>query len=112
VCQQRLCQAQGGQCAFRAEANTRACVQGLLAVGPSGPARWPSTASSSEARLPGRPVRARNGSAAEGKSNQQIADELVISLNTVFRHVSNIFGKIGATNRAEATAYAYRQGLM
>src|SRR5688572_4340000 len=30
---------------------------------------------------------------ATGKSNQQIADELVISLNTVFRHVSNIFAK-------------------
>jgi DNA-binding NarL/FixJ family response regulator len=49
---------------------------------------------------------------ADGKSNQQIADDLVISLNTVFRHVSNIFGKIGVTNRAEATAYAHRQGLM
>jgi len=48
---------------------------------------------------------------AAGKSNQQIADELVISLNTVFRHVSNIFNKSGATNRTEAAAYANRHGL-
>jgi len=46
-----------------------------------------------------------------GKSNQQIADELVISPNTVGRHVSNIFDKIGAANRAEAATYALRQGL-
>ena len=49
---------------------------------------------------------------ASGKSNQQIADELVISLNTVFRHVSNIFTKIGVANRTEAAAYAHRQGLI
>ncbi len=39
---------------------------------------------------------------ASGKSNQQIADELVISVNTVIRHVSNIFAKTGAANRTEA----------
>jgi DNA-binding NarL/FixJ family response regulator len=43
---------------------------------------------------------------ASGCSNQEIADELVISLNTVRRHVSNIFDKTGAVNRAQATAYA------
>jgi DNA-binding NarL/FixJ family response regulator len=48
---------------------------------------------------------------AAGRSNAQIADALVISVNTVQRHVSNIFAKIGAANRAEATAYALRQGL-
>jgi two-component system, NarL family, response regulator LiaR len=48
---------------------------------------------------------------AAGKSNQQIADELVISLFTVNRHVSNIFAKTGAANRAEAASYATRQGL-
>jgi DNA-binding CsgD family transcriptional regulator len=49
---------------------------------------------------------------ATGKTNQEIADALVISLNTVRRHVSNIFDKTGAANRAEATAYAARQGLI
>jgi DNA-binding CsgD family transcriptional regulator len=49
---------------------------------------------------------------AAGRSNQQIADELVISLNTVRRHVSNIFAKTGAANRADAVSYAHRQGLV
>ena len=48
---------------------------------------------------------------AGGKSNQQIADELVISVHTVGRHVSNIFGKIDVANRAQATAYAKDQGI-
>jgi DNA-binding CsgD family transcriptional regulator len=49
---------------------------------------------------------------ASGKSNKQIADELVISLNTVTHHVSNIFNKSGSTNRTEAAAYAHRTGLV
>jgi len=48
---------------------------------------------------------------AAGKSNQRIADELVISLNTVIRHVSNIFAKTGVANRVEAATYATRHGL-
>jgi DNA-binding CsgD family transcriptional regulator/pimeloyl-ACP methyl ester carboxylesterase len=48
---------------------------------------------------------------AAGKSNAQIADELVISQNTVIRHVSNIFAKTGAANRAQATAYAKDNGI-
>jgi DNA-binding CsgD family transcriptional regulator len=48
---------------------------------------------------------------AAGKSNQEIADELVISVNTVIRHVSNIFAKTGATNRAQATAFAKDRGI-
>ncbi len=49
---------------------------------------------------------------AAGKSNREISEELVITLNTVFRHVSNIFSKIGAANRTEATRYALREGLI
>jgi NarL family two-component system response regulator LiaR len=48
---------------------------------------------------------------AAGRSNQQIADDLVISLNTVRRHVSNIFDKTGAANRTEAAVYARDHGL-
>jgi len=48
---------------------------------------------------------------ATGKSNQQIADELVISLNTVNRHVSNIYAKTGSANRAQAAVYARDHGL-
>jgi len=48
---------------------------------------------------------------AAGRSNQQIADELVISLNTVRRHVSNVFDKTGVANRTEASVYARDKGL-
>lgn len=48
---------------------------------------------------------------AAGMTNQQIADHLVISLNTVIRHVSNIFDKTGVANRAEAATFAARNGL-
>jgi ATP/maltotriose-dependent transcriptional regulator MalT len=51
---------------------------------------------------------------AAGRSNQTIAAELVLSLRTVERHISNIYGKLGATGkvaRATATAYAHRHGL-
>jgi len=48
---------------------------------------------------------------AAGRSNQQIADELVISVNTVIRHVANIFDKTGVANRAQATAYAKDHGI-
>jgi DNA-binding CsgD family transcriptional regulator/pimeloyl-ACP methyl ester carboxylesterase len=43
---------------------------------------------------------------AAGQSNQQIAEELVISLNTARKHVANILDKTGTANRTEAAAYA------
>ncbi len=49
---------------------------------------------------------------AAGKSNEEIAEELTISRNTVRRHVSNIFDKTGVANRAQAVAYARDQGLL
>jgi DNA-binding CsgD family transcriptional regulator len=52
------------------------------------------------------------GLLAAGRSNQQIADELVISLNTVRRHVSNIFDKTGVANRAQAAAHARDHGWL
>jgi DNA-binding CsgD family transcriptional regulator len=48
---------------------------------------------------------------AAGRSNQAIAETLYISPNTVLRHVSHIYAKTGVANRAEAAAYATRQGL-
>jgi pimeloyl-ACP methyl ester carboxylesterase/DNA-binding CsgD family transcriptional regulator len=49
---------------------------------------------------------------AEGRSNQQIAEELVISLNTVTNHVKNILSKTASANRTEAANYAFRHGLL
>jgi DNA-binding NarL/FixJ family response regulator len=48
---------------------------------------------------------------AAGKSNPQIAAALVLSINTVERHVTHILQKSGTANRAEAAAYATRHGL-
>jgi DNA-binding NarL/FixJ family response regulator len=49
---------------------------------------------------------------AAGKSNRAIAGELFISEKTVARHVSNIFTKLRLSSRAEATAHAYKHGLV
>jgi len=49
---------------------------------------------------------------ASGKTNREVAADLVISDRTVARHVSNIFDKLGVPSRAAATAYAYEHGLI
>lgn len=48
---------------------------------------------------------------ANGRSNREIAVELVLSVRTVGRHVTNIYTKIGAHNRSDATAYALKHSL-
>jgi DNA-binding CsgD family transcriptional regulator/pimeloyl-ACP methyl ester carboxylesterase len=48
---------------------------------------------------------------AAGRSNQQIADDLFISLNTVSHHLRNIFAKTETTNRTEAASFAHQHGL-
>ena len=49
---------------------------------------------------------------AGGKTNKEIAAELVLSERTVERHVSNIFAKLGVSTRAAATAFAYEHQLL
>jgi DNA-binding CsgD family transcriptional regulator len=48
---------------------------------------------------------------AGGRTNREISDELVLSVRTVARHITNIYAKIDARSKAEATAYAIRHGL-
>lgn len=48
---------------------------------------------------------------AEGMSNREIASTLFISGRTVNRHIENIYRKIGAHGKADATAYAFRHRL-
>ena len=50
------------------------------------------------------------GLVAQGLTNKVIGEKLFISVKTVNTHVSNIFEKIGVSNRSEATAYAIRSG--
>jgi DNA-binding NarL/FixJ family response regulator len=49
---------------------------------------------------------------ASGVSNQQIAEELVLSLHTVRNHVQNVITKLGAHSKLEAVATAVREGLI
>ena len=49
---------------------------------------------------------------AAGEQNQEIADQLFLALNTVKKHVTHIFDKLGATNRTEAAARARQLGLL
>jgi DNA-binding CsgD family transcriptional regulator len=49
---------------------------------------------------------------ATGRSNQEIADMLCISIPTVKRHLTNVFGKVSLPSRSALTAYAIRHGLV
>jgi len=48
---------------------------------------------------------------AAGRTSSEISHELDLSIRTVGRHITNIYGKIGARTRADAAAYAIRNGL-
>ena len=49
---------------------------------------------------------------AQGKSNQEIADECFITLKTVKTHVSNILSKLQVEDRTQATIYAFKHHLI
>ncbi len=49
---------------------------------------------------------------AQGAPNGEIATHLVIALNTVKRHVSNILSKLGTANRTQAVAHARNLGII
>jgi two-component system, NarL family, response regulator LiaR len=49
---------------------------------------------------------------AEGKTNQEIADELFIALKTVKTHVSNILSKLEVQDRTQAVIYAFKHELV
>ncbi len=48
---------------------------------------------------------------AEGRSSREVGRELVLTVRTVERHITNIYRKIGAHNRAQATSFALEHGL-
>lgn len=49
---------------------------------------------------------------AEGCSNTEISERLVISEHTVKRHVSNILSKLHLADRTQAAVYAWREGMV
>ncbi len=49
---------------------------------------------------------------AAGRSNQRIAHDLFVALDTVKKHVTHVLGKLGAANRTEAAARARQLGLI
>lgn len=49
---------------------------------------------------------------AQGLTNREAADALVLSERTVARHLANLYTKIGVTTRTAATTYAHRHGLV
>ena len=49
---------------------------------------------------------------SEGMSNQEIADELFITLKTVKTHVSNILSKLEVEDRTQAAIYAFKHGIV
>jgi DNA-binding CsgD family transcriptional regulator len=89
-----------------------------LADPPAGaePATGPSGAGAARARGGAAGLTAREAEVlrllAGGRSNRGIAADLVLSVRTVERHIANIYAKAGVHNRAEATGYAARHGLV
>ena len=49
---------------------------------------------------------------ASGRTNHEVASELVLSIRTVERHIGNIYSKINARGRADATVFALTHGLV
>jgi LuxR family transcriptional regulator, maltose regulon positive regulatory protein len=49
---------------------------------------------------------------ADGLKNQEIADRLVISLNTIRYHLKNVFGKLGVSTRTAAIARSHQLGIL
>lgn len=49
---------------------------------------------------------------AQGLSNRQIAEKLIVSEGTIKIHVHNIYGKLGVNNRVDLTLYAQKRGVV
>ena len=93
------------------------CLARLQRAFGSGPAA-PNPRSKAAAGVPGivEPLTGRELEVLEmlaaGRSNQAIAGELVVTLDTVKKHVTHVLGKLGAANRTEAVARARELNLL
>jgi DNA-binding NarL/FixJ family response regulator len=86
-----------------------AVAEALAVEVPSRPERAPA-AGGAPAGLSARELEVLRLIAA-GRTSKEIAEELVVSVPTVERHITHIYTKIGARGRAEATAFALKHGL-
>ncbi|HEX5692038.1 MAG TPA: tetratricopeptide repeat protein, partial [Roseiflexaceae bacterium] len=89
----------------------------MLALGPGGDETAPSAPSlASRQAEPREPLSPRELEVlrllAQGMSNPQIADTLIVSVGTVKTHTHNIFTKLGATNRLQAVQRAQALDLV
>ena len=89
-------------------------IERFLGLAPAGPAGAHDAAAPADAR-DAQPLTQREEQVlrllARGQTNKEIALALRLSVHTVERHVTNLYAKIGARSRSEATAYALRHGL-
>lgn len=79
----------------------------LAAAGEPGPARrrsWPAGLTDREVEV--------LQLISQGRSNRQMAEQLVISVKTVGRHVENIYSKLGVSTRTGAAVFALQHGLV
>jgi LuxR family maltose regulon positive regulatory protein len=89
-------------------------LQRAFDAGPAAPAPGPGAAAAGPGivePLTGRELEVLE-LLASGRSNQAIASQLVVSLDTVKKHVGHVLGKLGAANRTEAVARARQLGLI
>jgi ATP/maltotriose-dependent transcriptional regulator MalT len=98
-----------GDAAERERAAARACFERLGALGEL--QALAPTAAAAPAGLTPREVEVL-AMVATGRTNRQIAEDLVLSEKTVARHVANIFTKLGVSSRAAATAFAFSNGVV
>lgn len=109
--------AQGAELEGQSEpAELRQFVEHLLAAARTGPRPSSSISSSSSTSsliepLSGREIEVLRLVAA-GRSNQEIAQALIVSPNTVKTHLKNIYAKLGAASRTQAIARARELGLL
>jgi non-specific serine/threonine protein kinase len=86
----------------------------LLEIDTTGPAPVTPSPRTDKQRLGGLTVRERQVAAriAQGESNREIAEALVVSERTVETHVTNIFNKLSFTSRAQVRKWAVEKGLV
>ena len=103
-----------GRAAAKVPLDCLARLQHAFDAGPSAPDHRPGTAAAVQGII--EPLTSRELQVlqmlAAGMPNQGIARQLVVSLDTVKKHVSHVLGKLGAASRTEAVARARQLDLI